>query len=269
MKTIFPIANIIALIITVVVNYLSNTGIFNGNTMSTISDRYANYFTPAGYAFSIWGLIYITLFGFVIYTGRSLFTKRDTDLILFRIGWVFVFTCMANAAWVVAWLNDMTGVSVLIMIALLLGLLRILRITQEDWDYRPLPGYLFVRLPFALYTGWISVALIANAAAWLTKTGWEGGDVSTATWAVIMIVVAGLINIAMVISRHLLAYGLVGIWALLAIAVANNNPTGSTTVVYACYIVAAVILIAILFRAIRKVSPERESPVIVPPSSTD
>ncbi|WP_222867764.1 hypothetical protein [Sphingobacterium phlebotomi] len=81
MKTILPIANSLALIITIFVNYYANTGIFDGNTMGTVSDRYANFFTPAGYAFSILGLIYLGLLGFVGYTGAVFLRKRK--LILF------------------------------------------------------------------------------------------------------------------------------------------------------------------------------------------
>ena len=55
--------------LTLVINYLSNTGIFNGNTVKIVSDKYHNYFTPADYAFSIWGLIYLDLIVFVFYTG--------------------------------------------------------------------------------------------------------------------------------------------------------------------------------------------------------
>ena len=59
MKKNFQILNAVALVATVVINYLSNTGVFNGETMATISAKYQNLFTPAGYAFSIWGLIYL------------------------------------------------------------------------------------------------------------------------------------------------------------------------------------------------------------------
>ncbi|MBE9601900.1 carboxypeptidase-like regulatory domain-containing protein [Pedobacter sp. MC2016-24] len=89
MKKILALTNGMALIITIAVNYLSNTGALNGNTMKTVSDQYFNYFTPAGYAFSIWGLIYVGLIGFVFYTGRSAFKKDDSDPILLKIGWWF------------------------------------------------------------------------------------------------------------------------------------------------------------------------------------
>lgn len=254
MKTILPISNMLALIITILVNYVGNAGIFNGSTMATVSERYANFFTPAGYAFSIWGLIYLGLLGFVLFTGRSLFTNKQADPILFKIRWLFVLTCLANSLWVVTWLNDYLGLSVIIMIALLAGLLRIVLITRMEWDYRPLSRYLFVLLPFALYAGWISVALIANAAAWLTKINWDGWGISAVAWTLIMIAIAVLANLFMVVARHLLAYGLVGIWALIAIAVANTT-AGSSAVVYACYTAAGIIFLSIVISAVRDHRP--------------
>ncbi|WP_228410166.1 hypothetical protein [Chryseobacterium viscerum] len=65
----FQILNTVALVVTIGINYLSNTGILNNETMATISAKFQNLFTPAGYAFSIWGLIYLGLLGFVIYFG--------------------------------------------------------------------------------------------------------------------------------------------------------------------------------------------------------
>src|SRR5690606_26660991 len=132
MKKTLSLVNGIALLVTIVINYLSNTGVFGGNTMETISDKYANYFTPAGYAFSIWGLIYIGLAGFVVYTGRSLFMKKGDDTLIERIGWWFVLSCVANSLWVVTWLLDYTGISVLLMFVILLSLVKIIVNTHTD-----------------------------------------------------------------------------------------------------------------------------------------
>jgi hypothetical protein len=247
MKKTLKVANGIALVVTIVMNYLSNSGVFNGNTMKTISDKYHNYFTPAGYAFSIWGLIYLGLLGFVLFTGRDLFTKKDTtdtDPIVEKIGWWFVLSCAANSFWVVAWLYDYIGLSVLIMIVLLFSLLMVIKNTRMELDYHPFKNYVFIFWPFALYAGWITVALVADIAAWLTKVGWDGWGLSEITWTIIMIVVAGLINIFMVWQRNLREYALVGIWALIAIAVSNENKVQS--IVYACYIVSAIILVSII-----------------------
>jgi hypothetical protein len=75
MKKTLALANGIALIITIFVNYLSNTGALNGNTMKVVSDKYFNYFTPAGFAFSIWGLIYVGLFDLCFIPGVMLLKK--------------------------------------------------------------------------------------------------------------------------------------------------------------------------------------------------
>jgi len=248
--TILLVANGFALLVTIIINYLSNTGIFNGNTMATVSDKYANYFTPSGYAFSIWGVIYLFLLGFVLFTTRNFVRKKD-NLILFKIGWWFALSCLANSLWVITWLNDYTGLSVLIMMVLLITLLKIIINTRMELDHQPFKKYIFVYWPFAIYFGWISVALIANIAAWLTKINWSGWGVSEIPWTILMICIAGLVNIFMIVTRNLREYGLVGIWALIAIAVANVEVEGATSVVYACYAVSAIIFISIVINAMK------------------
>lgn len=238
MKKILPIANGVALITTIAINYLSNTGILNGNTMKTMSDKYFNYFTPAGYAFSIWGVIYVGLLGFVFYTGRSLFKKDAEEPGLLKIGWWFVLSCVANSLWVFAWLYDYTGVSVLIMIIILISLLKIIVNTRMELNGHPFKKYLFIFWPFALYAGWISVALIANIAAWLTKLKWNGWGISDISWAIMMICIAGLINIFMVKTRNLREYATVGIWALIAISVSND---GHPSIKYTCYAISVIL----------------------------
>lgn len=221
MKKSVQVLNIVALIITIIINYLSNTGIFNGNTMATVSDRYHNYFTPEGYAFSIWGLIYLGLLAFVIYQARSLFKKVEDDWPVKQIGWWFIISCIANSLWVIAWLYDFIGVSVVLMIVLLVSLIRIIYATRMELDDLPLKKIAFVWWPFCLYSGWITVALIANVSAWLTKLNWNGFGISGTSWAIIMIIIAGIINLIITWKRNMREFGLVGAWALVAIAVAN------------------------------------------------
>ena len=245
MKKVLPIANGVALVVTIVINYLSNTGLFNGNTMKTVSDNYFNYFTPAGYAFSIWGIIYLGLLGFVFYTGRPLFTKKDVDPTLPKIGWWFVISCLANSIWIVSWLYNYTGLSVIIMTILLISLLKIIVNTRMELDSHPFKKYLFIFWPFAFYSGWVSVALIANTAAWLTKINWNGFGISSIVWTIIMICIAGLVNIYMIRTRNLREYAIVGIWGLIAIAVSNTNKGGPDSIIYACYAISIVILIFI------------------------
>jgi len=241
MKKNLQIANAVFFILTLIFNYLSNTGIFNGNTMSTVSATYDNLFTPAGYAFSIWGLIYLGLFGFTIYQGRSLFNKTKDDDLVSEIGWWFVISCIANILWIFAWLYDLTGPSVLIMVILLFSLLKIVIRTQMELLDVPLKTLAFVWWPFSVYAGWITVALIANTAAWLTKIGWNAFGIPDATWAIIMIIVAGAVNVFMIWNRNMREFALAGVWGLAAVAVSNQD--GEQSVAYAAVVVALIIFI--------------------------
>jgi hypothetical protein len=239
MKKFLQIANGLALIATIIVNYLSNTGFFNGNTMATVSARYQNLFTPAAYAFSIWGLIYLALLAFVVFQGRSLFptpvdgrldktpahagpakTPAD-DAVVEKIGGWFILSCVANCSWVLLWLYDYTGLSVLVMIVLLFSLLMIVLNTNMEMDDAPLRTIAFVWWPFCFYSGWITVALFANVAAWLTKIQWNNGGFPETTRAIIMLLVTGAIFVFMTWKRNMREYATVGVWGLIAIAIPN------------------------------------------------
>lgn len=239
MKKSIQLGNAVALVVTIVINYLSNTGVFNGETMSTISAKYQNLFTPAGYAFSIWGLIYVGLLGFVIYYGP--FTKQTEakEKILHHIGCWFIVSCIANSLWVIAWLYEYTALSVFIMVLLFVALLKILTNTQHAFKATDLKIKIFFRLPFSIYAGWISVALIANIAAYLKKVAWTGFGISEVTWTIILFSIAALIHLFMIWKRNMIAFGLVVVWALIAIAVANK--LGNNTV-YVAALVTAIIL---------------------------
>lgn len=249
MKKTLNIANIVALIATIAINYLSNTGLINGNTMKTISDQYANYFTPAGYAFSIWGVIYLGLLGFIFYGWSSLSDKNDQ--MISKIGWWFVVSCIANSLWVVVWLYDQIGLSVVVMALLLVSLLKIIQNAGIFKGSAANPKTLLcVYWPFSIYFGWVSVAFIADIAAFLTKSGWGGWGIPAITWTVIMLCIAGLVNVLVVHTKKLYAYGLVGMWAVLAISVANQD--SNSTILYTCYGVAAVVLAFIVVNLFRR-----------------
>ncbi|MBD3638268.1 MAG: hypothetical protein HUJ25_13025, partial [Crocinitomicaceae bacterium] len=47
-------------------NYYSNTGVIDGNTVGSVSKEFDSLFTPAGYTFGIWALIYMGLLYYVI-----------------------------------------------------------------------------------------------------------------------------------------------------------------------------------------------------------
>lgn len=244
MKKTLQTLNGIAAVTMIIMGYLSNTGIFNDKTMASVSAEYQNLFTPAGYAFSIWGLIYLSLLGFVIYYGRSLFKANiKEDNTVTEVGWWFFISCLANSLWVVVWLYEYTLISVCLMIVLLFSLLKIVVKTKMELHHAPLKKFLFLFWPFCIYSGWVSVALIANIAAYLTKTGWDRFGFSETFWTVVMMVIAAFIHLFMIWKRNMREFALVLIWSLIAIAVANRNE--NSTVVWMASIVAVIVFINI------------------------
>ncbi len=217
------IGNGFFLVFTIVFNYLSNTGIFKGKTIGNVSDQYQNLFTPAGYAFSIWGVIYLLLVGFVFYTGRSLFNpaKNEADGFVLKIGWWFVISCLANCAWIVTWLYGFTGISVLVLLVAFISLLIILVQALKYNDGAAQKW--FINFPFQIYAGWVSVALIAAIAAWLTKINWSAFEISGEKWSVVMICIATIIHLLMTWKKNAPIFAFVAVWALIAIAIANKE----------------------------------------------
>nr|WP_321224731.1 tryptophan-rich sensory protein [uncultured Psychroserpens sp.] len=242
MKKILQIGNGIALIATIIINYLSNTGLLNNTTIGEVSGTLRTLFTPAGYAFSIWGFIYLLLITFCIYQGRSLFTKvRDDDFVL-RVGWWFMISCAANSFWVVSWLYGYTGLSCVFIFLLLISLLKIVwNNRMELWD-APISVIAFLWWPFVFYSGWVTVASIANVSAYLVKINWEGFGLSPIIWTLIMIVIATIINLAITWQRNMREFALVGAWALIAIGVANFS--SETLIAYTAFAAAVILVIS-------------------------
>lgn len=221
MKKVLQIANIFAFIGVVVINYLSNTRIINNTTIGEVSDGLKTLFTPAGYAFAIWGLIYLLLTGFIIYQSRSLFVKVRDDSFVEKIGIWFIVSCIANVAWIYSWLYSEIGWSLVCMFVILISLLVIvIKNRMELWD-APVPIIFFLWWPFVIYSGWITVASIANVSAYLVSIDWNGWGLSETSWTILLIIIAGTINLAITWNRNMREFALVGAWALAAIAVAN------------------------------------------------
>lgn len=239
MKSLQAILNLTSVIIVLIVNYLSQTGIFNNQTVGELSDKYENLFTPAGYAFSIWGLIFLGLIVFAV--NHLILLVKNKDISFYASsGYWFALVNLANAAWVVCWLYEWTGTSVIIMAFMMFGLIKIiLNTNMERWD-APNRIIFFSWWPICLYSGWINVALIANVSAYLSKIGWVGIVLNEVEWTMIMIIIATGINYFMIWKRNMREFAAVGIWALVAIFIRH---LGSEDYIAWTAIIASVFLI--------------------------
>lgn len=241
MKKALQVLNILTLLLTLAVNYFLNSGTYIATSMKSISSKYDNLLTPAGYAFSIWGLIYIALIGFAIYQARSLFSKNIEDDFVSKIGIWFIVANIANACWVTAFTHDQIGLSLIIMIILFIALLKIvLNLNMERWD-APFITILAIWWPFSLYFGWINVALIANVAIYLVSIGYTGSPLGPEAWAIVVLLIALVVFVTMVWTRNMREYATAGVWGIIAIAVKNWEV--NSLVAYVAIIVSVVVLI--------------------------
>jgi len=215
---IYAIINLVVLLMVIFWNYWVNAKGLDGNTVSSISAKYDNLFTPAGYAFSIWGFIFLVLLGQAIFFISRAYSATKDSGFLSQIGPYLIMANIGNGLWIYMWLSESTGLSIIVMTGILLALITvILNINMERWD-APLSIIMWVWWPICLYSGWIAVALVANVSAYLVKIGWTGG-MSEVTWAIIMILAATAINLFMIWTRNMREFAMVGVWALVAIAV--------------------------------------------------
>ncbi len=208
------------------VNFLANGLPINNRSTGEISDAYPNLFTPAGVTFSIWGLIYLLLAGYIIYQFISFGEGSDPkkEHFLRRVNVFFIGTSLANLSWVFAWHYDFIGLSVCIMALLLFLLMRIAdTLRRETLTARE---KLFVALPFSVYFGWITVATIANITVFLVSIGWNGWGIADFVWTSVILLVGALIGILRMCKDSSVAYGAVFIWAYLGILLKHLSADG-------------------------------------------
>lgn len=239
-STLLKWTNIIAFALTVLVNGLAgSTTILGGKLTAEISDANPTLITPAGYVFSIWGVIYILLGTFVVF--QALPSQKEKNYHE-RIGWLFVFSSLLNIAWLFLWQFEYLDLSVILMFLLLAALIAIYLRLNIGKSTVPLRERLAVHVPFSVYLGWITIASIANVTVTLVSVEWDGFGIRQETWAFLIVIIALLITLLVVATRKDLAYGLVVVWALLGIAVKQS---GDQNIVTTTEISAVVIVIAL------------------------
>ncbi len=238
-------AVIFTTLLTLVMNGLATGLPLNNITTGEISDMWVNYFTPAGYVFAIWGVIYTGLIAFTIY--HSLPSQKENPR-LRSIGWLFVVSNLFNSAWILAWQYLYVNISWVIMLGILATLLTIYARIGTGLKPASRRERWLINIPFSIYTAWITVATIANTTVFLQNLGWEGAPLSGPFWSATMIVVGAAIAGYVVYTRRDVAYAGVVIWAYVGIVVKYMDTTlvmGTAGVMAAA---VAAILIAGLIR---------------------
>jgi hypothetical protein len=220
---------IAAFIAVIVVNGMANGVPLGGQTTGEISAKYPTLFTPAGFTFGIWGLIYTLLACFVIY--QALPAQRNNQRIA-AISALFIANCAANAAWIFVWHYDLLWLSLVLMVCLLVTLMMIYQELDAAGPPASKSEWLFVRAPFSLYVGWITVATIANISVLQTAMGWNDALLVELDWTYLKLALAGAIGATVIVRKHDIVYVLVIAWAAYGVAskqIATPEIVGAAT----------------------------------------
>lgn len=209
---------------TLAVNALANILPFNGLTTGEVSDSYRNLFAPAPITFSIWGVIYLLLGFFVIYQmGWTTSAKRGVSRVTSDLGALFIIASAANMAWIYFWHYQELALTILFMLVLLVSLIGIYLKLRDSRRERSGMQSIIVDLPFSIYLGWVSVATIANFAAFFVSIEWDAFGLSPEVWTVIVMAVAVLLGLLSLYKNRDYAYALVVVWAFVGIYLQHRD----------------------------------------------
>jgi hypothetical protein len=210
------IAVVVTVLATLVVNVLANALPLNGLNTGQISDRFKVYFVPAGYVFSIWGVIYLGLIAFAIF--QALPSQRENPRMQ-ATGWWISLGGLTNSIWIFFWHYEQFPLTLIVMLVLLgtliitylrLGIGRTTVPAVEKWA---------ARLPFSIYLGWITVATVANVTSLLDYLKWDGFGIAPEIWMGIVLIAVLVITALINFTRRDIAYTAVILWALFGISV--------------------------------------------------
>ncbi len=251
------ISIIIVTIITLTINSLATSLPLNNKTTAELSDSFLVRFVPAGYVFSIWGIIYT---GLIAYTVWQALPKNRENERLRSIGWWFVVGSIANTLWLVFWHYQYVAITLPMMLILLGTLIYTVTVFFKNPAAR-LAERIYVDLPFRIYLGWISVATVVNATVVLFDNGLTPSDDVAILTAVGLVVVAVLLAVSQRILRRDTAYGMVIAWALYGVGVKQGiylntglMPAAPLLVTVATYAAQALAIVLALWWAADRIS---------------
>lgn len=219
------IFSVLAFLLMVTVNILANQLPINGMTTGEISANYPTLITPAGYTFLIWIVIYAMLLGYVVYQleiqGRVRVLEPELADII-RL--LFILSCILNTAWIFAWHYRYIALSVALILSLFVCLWNI---NQYLYAEEPSPSEkLFIRLPFSIYFGWVTVAAIVNIAVLLVSINWSGLGIPAPVWAIVAALIILILASYVTLTYKNLAYAVTIIWAYIGILVKHISKSG-------------------------------------------
>lgn len=226
-----------ALAVMIIFYGLTTVGMMGPNPVGQTGNYVEPLIIPEGYAFSIWGLIYLGLLVFPVY---QLFRKDRNSRDWIEIRLWYSANVVANGVWLVCASYNWLWLSVIVIIFMLVSLYQIRRLfVQLAKDSNKL-NYWTEQLVFSMYFAWITLATVLNVSSALNYYNWNGFGISDEQWTLIMLTAAAAITISVFWKFRDIAFGLVVIWAYVAVIV--RHWTDYPAIAYLCLAVVLVFI---------------------------
>eukprot|EP01088_Endostelium_zonatum_P011308 TRINITY_DN2538_c0_g1_i1.p1 TRINITY_DN2538_c0_g1~~TRINITY_DN2538_c0_g1_i1.p1 ORF type:complete len:282 (+),score=75.75 TRINITY_DN2538_c0_g1_i1:63-908(+) len=204
--------------------------LWGGKSIGEISGMYPTYFTPSGYAFSIWGLIYVATIAYSVF--QLLPSQKDYQ-VYDDIAGILILSQIITSIWVLVFTsNYMYQAEILIILTFLCSAdmyLKIKSFLQEE-KKESSNWWSLLSVPFGLYFGWLSVATIAGVGITIESLtnihiNSEIFGIEGQSWAEGLILVATALGIFISSQYRDVVYPAVITWATTAIYMKKFNTT--------------------------------------------
>mmetsp|Transcript_223 Transcript_223/g.260 ORF Transcript_223/g.260 Transcript_223/m.260 type:complete len:295 (-) Transcript_223:203-1087(-) len=260
--------NVLAYILNAAVTYLIGViGIFGTKTNTELSKKYSTLVTPAGFAFAIWSIIFLSQLIFVLV---QLINKpiRSKALVTKGVAYNYIGVCLAQIAWTLAFSYEIIWLSFICMLSILYFLITIYikqyKVLQEE-DESNIKDFWLLQFPFSIHCGWILAASCVNLSVVLVKYSTPAiVQFYIALASLVFIIGVSLLNIFLPRSQYVIPVVLA--WASFGIYSELQNPneliiktfsesTISTIQYGAISISVSILLVAAIRSAIKYIKP--------------
>lgn len=235
--------NLLAYFLILAFNYLANSLPLGGMTTGEVARQYDNLLLPAGYVFSIWGVIYIGLGIFVFWQlgkGEAQHRLRQA------VSWFFTVSALFNAGWLWAWHTAGPALSIKLMLLYFISVF-LIYIRLQDRCEGSRKCALIVKLPFSILLAWLSFALIANLTAFLVSIGYTGGALGEKVWAGLILALSFLLALAFLWRKKDSAAALTFVWAWSGLIVRHYGDPALQGLNLLLYFIAGLTVLAVLY----------------------
>ena len=220
---------VLAAVFNLVMNGLAGAGVLFGTTTGSVSDAAPTPITPAGWAFSIWSVIFLGVGVFAMWQALPKQRGPRYDV----VGAPFVAANVLNGLWQIPWLTGRFAIAALVIVGIV-GSLAWLYVRLDRMALRGTERWT-LGVPTSLFLAWVTVATALNVTIALRGGGLDAGGV---VWPVAVVLTVAAVGTWLLARTGDVAAALVFLWAYAAIYAAG--PGGAVAVALAAGAVAFV-----------------------------